>query len=183
MKTNQLSEDKELLSAIQRGDKGAFNTLFRKYYPILCTYCRRFVSIEDAEEIVQDIMLWLWEKRKEEVIQTSIFQYLIKAVYHRALNKITQNETKNRADTFFYTEMSHLFDDANDYTIEELEKNIQFAISQLPDSYKEAFTMHRFQQMSYKEIAEVLNVSAKTVDYRIQQALKILRLKLKGYFH
>jgi RNA polymerase sigma-70 factor (ECF subfamily) len=182
MKTNQLSEDKELLSAIQRGDKEAFNTLFRKYYPILCTYCRRFVSIEDAEEIVQDIMLWLWEKRKEEVIQTSISQYLIRAVYHRALNKITQNETKNRADTFFYTEMSHLFDDTNDYTIEELEKNIKSAISQLPDSYKEAFTMHRFQQMSYKEIAEALNVSAKTVDYRIQQALKILRLKLKEYF-
>jgi len=183
MKTNQLSEDKELLSAIQRGDKEAFDILFRKYYPILCTYCRRFVNLEDAEEIVQDIMLWLWENRKVEVIQTSISQYLIRAVYHRALNRITQNETKNRADTFFYKEMLQLFDETDAYTIEELERNIKSAISQLPDSYKEAFTMHRFKQMSYKEIAEALNVSTKTVDYRIQQALKILRLKLKEYFH
>ncbi|MFA6873451.1 MAG: sigma-70 family RNA polymerase sigma factor, partial [Bacteroidaceae bacterium] len=88
-----------------------------------------------------------------------------------------------RADTFFYKEMLQLFDETDAYTIEELERNIKSAISQLPDSYKEAFTMHRFKQMSYKEIAEALNVSAKTVDYRIQQALKILRLKLKEYFH
>ena len=47
--------------------------------------------------------------------------------------------------------------------------------------YREAFIMHRFQNLSYKEAAELLNVSPKTVDYRIQQALKILRVKLKDY--
>ena len=55
-KTSQATDDSFLLSAMQRGDKKAYGTLFRRYYPMLCTYANRFVSLEDAEEIVQDIM-------------------------------------------------------------------------------------------------------------------------------
>ena len=54
---------------------------------------------------------------------------------------------------------------------------IQEAVETLPESYKEAFVMHRFKNMSYKEIAEILGVSPKTIDYRIQQALKQLRIE------
>ena len=65
--------------------------------------------------------------------------------------------------------------------LEELKKVMKQAIEALPPSYREAFVMHRFQQMSYKEIADQLHVSSKTVDYRIQQALKQLRTDLKDY--
>lgn len=58
-------EDTSLLSAIQKGDRSAFDVLFQKYYSVLCTYCYRFVRLEDAEEIVQDVMLWLWENRED----------------------------------------------------------------------------------------------------------------------
>ncbi len=51
----------------------------------------------------------------------------------------------------------------------------------MPESYREAFMMHRFKDMSYKEIADVLNVSTQTVAYRIQQSLKLLRVSLKEY--
>ena len=54
-------------------------------------------------------------------------------------------------------------------------------VTALPESYRQAFVMHRFRDMSYKEIAETLEVSPKTVDYRIQQALKQLRIDLKDY--
>ena len=54
-----------------------------RYYSVLCTYCYRFVRLEDAEEIVQDVMLWLWENRERPVIEYSLKQYLFKAVYHR----------------------------------------------------------------------------------------------------
>ena len=64
MKPNRTKEDILLLSQLQQGDKKAFNTLFRRYYPILCAYAHRFVDLEDAEEIVQDVMLWLWENRE-----------------------------------------------------------------------------------------------------------------------
>lgn len=174
-------EDKYLLSAIQKRDKNAFSTLFRRYYPMLCAYCHRFVDIEDAEEIVQDIFLWLWENTNTEIIHTSLSQYLFKAVYHRAINKIKKNEIRHRADTFFFKEMQEMLEDTDFYIIEELNKQIKTAISNLPSSYREAFTMHRFQNMSYKQISQVLNVSPKTIDYRIQQALKLLRIALKDY--
>ena len=67
------------------------------------------------------------------------------------------------------------------YQIKELTKRIEDAVAALPESYRQAFVMHRFRDMSYKEIAETLEVSPKTVDYRIQQALKQLRIDLKDY--
>ena len=65
--------------------------------------------------------------------------------------------------------------------IYELGKHIRQAIDELPESYRQAFVMHRFQQLSHKEIASKLNVSHQTVNYRIGQALKILRIRLKDY--
>ncbi len=221
-------EDTSLLSAIQKGDRSAFDVLFQKYYSVLCTYCYRFVRLEDAEEIVQDVMLWLWENRERPIIEYSLKQYLFKAVYHRCMTRIAQNEVKQRADTAYYERMfamlqevdiieyslkQYLFkavyhrcmtriaqnevkqradtayyermfamlQEVDIYQINELSKHIQRAINELPPTYREAFIMHRFQNLSYKEAAELLNVSPKTVDYRIQQALKILRVKLKDY--
>lgn len=180
MKTTT-SEDTSILFAMQKGDRNAFDKLFQKYYPILCTYCYRFVRLEDAEEIVQDIMLWLWENREAPVIEYSLKQYLFKSVYHRSMTRIVQNEVKLRVDTAYHERMFGMLEDVDVYQINEMSKHIQKAIDELPPSYKEAFIMHRFQNLSYKEAAEILNVSPKTVDYRIQQALKILRVKLKDY--
>lgn len=174
-------EDKSLLSAIKNGDERAFDVLFRKYYPMLCAYGNKFVELEDAEECVQDAMLWLWENKEVLVIHSSLSSYLFSIVYHRAINRINQKEVKNRAENYFYQEMQSLIDDPNFYHIEELTIRIQEAVARLPESYKEAFMMHRFKNLSYKEIAEILEVSPKTIDYRIQQALKQLRIDLKDY--
>ena len=181
MKPNLTREEILLLSKLQQGDKKAFNTLFRKYYPTLCAYAHRFVDLEDAEEIVQDVMLWLWENREILLIESSLSQYLLKMIYHRALNRIAQKEVKYRADTLFYEKNQAMIYDVDFYQIEELTKRIHTAIAALPESYREAFIMHRFKDMSYKEIAELLNISTKTVDYRIQQALKLLRKELKEF--
>ncbi|WP_294592656.1 RNA polymerase sigma-70 factor [uncultured Bacteroides sp.] len=176
-----LSEDTSLLFAMQKGDRKAFDKLFQKYYPILCTYGYRFVRLEDAEEIVQDIMLWLWENRETPVIEYSLKQYLFKSVYHRSMTRIVQNEVKLRVDTAFHDRMFGKLEDVDVFQINEMSKHIQQAINELPESYREAFIMNRFQSLSYKEVAEILNVSPKTIDYRIQQSLKILRVKLKDY--
>ena len=174
-------EDQSLLSAIKNGDEKAFDVLFKKYYPMLCAYGNKFVELEDAEECVQDAMIWLWENKEVLVIQSSLSSYLFSIVHHRAINRINQNEIKSRAENYFYEEMQSLIDDTNFYLIEELTIRIQEAVETLPESYKEAFVMHRFKNMSYKEIAGILGVSPKTIDYRIQQALKQLRIELKDY--
>lgn len=181
MKTDKNIEDMALLSSLRKGEQKAFDSLFRKYYPMLCAYAHRFIEMEDAEEIVQEIMLWVWEKRSELIIESSLNQYLFKMTYHLALNLITKKEITSRAETFFYTKNQEATEDVNYYQIEELSKRIEKAIAALPESYQTAFVMHRFKGMSYKDIAAIYNVSPKTIDYRIQQALKLLREDLKDY--
>lgn len=174
-------EDTSLLSAIKHGDEKAFDMLFRKYYSMLCAYGHKFVELEEAEECVQDAFLWLWENREVMVVQSSLSSYLFAIVHHRALNRINQKEVKSRVENYFCEEMQSLIEDPHFYHIEELTRRIQEAVAALPESYREAFVMHRFKDMTYKEIADLLGVSPKTVDYRIQQALKQLRVDLKEY--
>ena len=181
MKGTYQSDNDFLLSAVQRGDQKAFDILFRRYYPMLCAYGHRFVELEDAEEIVEDSLLWIWENRETLVIESSLNSYLFKMVYRRALNKLAHIDATQRADTRFYEEMQEMLQDTDYYQIEELAKRIEDAVAALPESYREAFVMHRFRDMSYKEIAETLGVSPKTIDYHIQQALKQLRVDLKDY--
>ncbi len=177
----QTTEERFLLSAMQHGDLKAYGVLFRRYYPMLCAYATKFVELKDAEEIVQDVMLWLWENRKTQTFETSVSQYLFKSVYHRAINLIVRHQSQLRADTLFYENMQEMLQDTDFYQFEELQKKIKEAVDALPPAYREAFVMHRFENKSYKEIAELLQVSPKTVDYRIQQALRQLRITLKDY--
>ena len=171
-----------LLDRLKKSDIKAFDALFRKYYPLLYTYGRRFVRGEDAEEIAQDTMLWLWEHREEEIIQTSLVKYLLKAVYRRALNRIEQEQVKLHADTHYYHDIvENVLEEQDLCMINDLSRRLNEAIHNLPDTYREAFIMHRFKDMTHKEIAERLDVSVQTVNYRIQQAVKLLAAELKDY--
>lgn len=182
MENEYLHQDDQLLiSSIRNGNEESFALLFKKYYPMLCAYGSRFVELEDAEGCVQDALLWLWENREVLVIQSSLSNYLFAIVHHRAISRIRQLEAKSRAETYFYEEMQDLITDVDFYCLHELSRRIRQALDNLPPAYREAFVMHRFKNMTYKEIASLLNVSPKTVDYRIQQALKLLRIELKDY--
>jgi len=175
------SDDEILYQSILQGDKKSFDILFLKYYPRLCAYSRQFVAFDDGQEIVQDVMVWFWENKDMQIVETSLKSYLFKAVKNRCLTLINRNEIQKRIIHSIHERSENLFEDPDFYILEELTKKIEAAISNLPDTYKEAFELNRFQQMTYSEIATKLDISAKTVDYRIQQALKKLRIELKEY--
>ena len=166
---------------MRMGNQKAYECLFKRFYPMLCAYATRFVELKDAEEIVQDVMLWLWENRQTQKFETSLSQYLLQAIYHRSINRIISQRSRLRAETRFYEYTREMLQDTDLFSLEELKGKIKEAIEELPPLYKEAFVMHRFGNKSYKEIAEILQVSPKTIDYRIQQALKRLRVALKDY--
>ncbi|KAA8485082.1 RNA polymerase sigma-70 factor [Arcticibacter tournemirensis] len=176
-----IQTDEILYKAICKGSYSAFDSLFIRYYPKLCAYAAQFVDMEDAEEIVQDIMLWLWENRKNATVDTSVQNYLFRSVRNKCITLINRNKVKQKRDNILQAEMLGTFNDPDFYIFEELKQRLKTAISALPESYKVAFEMNRFQNMTYKDIALKLNVSPKTVDYRIQQALKLLREELKEY--
>ena len=180
-KETQTSKENELLTAIRQGDWSAYRILFDRYYPILCAYGNRFVSLEDAEEITQDTLLWVWVNRESLTIERSLSHYLLSMMYHRCMNLILHNQARYKAEARFLESIEEMLDDNDTIQLHELQQQIKVALASLPDTYREAFMLHRFGDKSYKEIAELLQVSPKTVDYRIQQALKQLRILLKDY--
>lgn len=171
--------DETLFLQIRHGCGKSFDALFIKYYPVLWAYTRQFIEPEDGEEVVQDVMVWLWENRRQVSFETSLKNYLFRAVRNRCLSLIDRNELKRKVYHIVHEKMSSHFENPDFYDYEELTRRIEEALTRLPESYREAFELNRFHQLTYKEIAERLNVSPKTVDYRIQQALKQLRVELK----
>lgn len=174
-------EDNQLFQAVKEGDKKAFDTLFLRYYPMLCAYAKQFVDLEDGKEIVQDVMVWFWENKEMQTFDPSLKNYLFKSVRNRCLTLTNRNEIKQRIQKKLQVHMEQLYEDPDFYIVEELAGKIETAIMRLPESYREAFELNRFQNMTYNEIAFKLGVSPKTIDYKIQQALKILRHELKEY--
>lgn len=175
-------DDEKLVLRLKEGSHKAFETLFRRYYASVCAYAARFVDIEDAEDVADDVMVWLWEKRAGLDIQTTFRQYLFTMVYHRACKVAMRNRLAQETAVYMdeYRKRHELNDD--DFMLaEELKERIKKAIASLPETYRDAFLLHRFEGKSYKEIAEIFNMSPKTIDYRIQQALKLLRKELGDY--
>jgi RNA polymerase sigma-70 factor (ECF subfamily) len=174
-------EEQALLDDIQHGNKEAYNRMFVQFYSPLCEYASQFVADADAEELVQDLMLHVWENRKYLAVEKSLKSYLFVSVRNRCYNSIRDSRSRARIHNFLYEKMKDQIEDPDYYMLNELAVNLEKAIEELPESYRETFKMSRFGEMSNAAIAAKLDVSVKTVEYRITRSLKILREKLKDY--
>ena len=175
-------DDNNLITLLQQGDRNAYKQLFIKYYSPLCEYASQYISDDDSEELVQELMLFLWETRENLVIETSLKSYLFISTKHRCLNAIKRQLYHERVHSLIYDKIKDQFENPDTYFVNELTENITKAIEELPENYRETFKLSRFGEQSNLQIAEALGVSIKTVEYRITQSLKILRVKLKDYY-
>lgn len=180
MSYNNLS-DTDLIHSIKNGDKKAFDAFFIRYYATLCAYSKQFVDIDDGEDIVQEIMANIWINRKNILITSSPRSYFFQSVKNKCLSFLSRNELKEQIQKTVHENMGYPHDSADFYIVEELTTKIEEALKRLPDTYRIAFELNRFKDMTYNEIAEKLSLSPKTIDYRIQQALKRLRKDLKDF--
>ena len=174
-------DENNLIILLQQGDQDAYKQLFIKYYSPLCEYASQYISDDDSEELVQELMLFLWETRENLVIETSLKSYLFISTKHRCLNAIKRQLYHERVHSLIYDKIKDQFENPDTYFVNELTENITKAIEELPENYRETFKLSRFGEQSNLQIAEALGVSIKTVEYRITQSLKILRVKLKDY--
>ncbi|MDR2920782.1 MAG: RNA polymerase sigma-70 factor [Tannerella sp.] len=173
---------KQLIIHLKEGDEQAFENVYREYYKGLCAFASQYISeTEECEEIVQDVMLWLWENRSALLPEMSVKSLLFTIVKNKCLNSITHSQIKQRVHAHLYAKFEKQFEDPDLYLEGELMTKLDQAIEALPSDYRTAFTMNRFENYTYAEIAEKMNVSSKTIAYRISQALKILRVDLKDY--
>lgn len=179
MKKNTYNNEFELFSALLSGDKKAYELFFMTYYNRFCAYAEQFVDHSDAEEIVQDIMVMLWERRAHIDNENNPIGYLFRSVKNRCLKKLMRDQIHAPLNTELYDSIG--IDDPNFYIAEELSLKIEVILGEMPATYREAFEMNRYKQMTYQQIGVKLELSPKTVDYRIQKALQILRSGLKDY--
>lgn len=170
-----------LVVRLQKHDRIAFDQLYKQFYAGLVAFSSNYVSVEESEEIVQDTMLWIWENRENLVEEMNLKSYLFTIVKHKALNKITHLKTKNKVHQELFRKYEKEFSDPDFYLGKELLQRYQQALQAMPAEYREAFLMNRNRGMIYKDIAAELNVSPKTVNYRIGKALAFLRVELKDF--
>lgn len=178
---NTVYNDLEIWKNIQMGNADAFNDMFMHYYSPLCEYASQYISDAEAEELVQDIMIYLWENRTSVFVHKSLKAYLFGSVKNRCYNCIRNGRAKARAHDYIYECLKSRIESPDYYFLNELTHNINMVIDSFPEKYKETFCMSRFGEMSNAEIAEQLGISVKTVEYRISQCLRILRCELKDY--
>jgi len=176
-----INNNKSVITALKAGEEKVFDVVYRHYFRRLCAFCSQYVGEqEEIEEIVQETMMWLWENRKSLVADMSLKSLLFTIVRNKCLNTISHIQVKQQVHERLYAKFQEQFENP-DFYIGELMALASKAIRELPDEYRKAFEMNRFEEMTYNEIAERTGVSPKTIAYRISQALKILRTKLKDY--
>ena len=135
-----------------------------------------------AEDIVQEVFFNFWNKRETYQINTSFKSYLFKAGINAALNHLKKSKRWTPLENEYGMVAEPTLDaTSQDYDEQELEHIISTTIEQLPPACRSMFVMSRYEEMSYKEIAEATNTSVKTVENQIGKALKVLRSALGSY--
>jgi RNA polymerase sigma-70 factor (ECF subfamily) len=176
-------DEVQLLKAFAKGDKKAFEKLFKEYYGPACRYVIRIIRDQDTtEEIVQATFVNLWEKREMIRSDISFRSYLFRAAYNTALNYIKHRKVvarhvaskQDRIEEVRRNFVSHQPDF-------ELQKRIKNAVEELPPQCQRVFRLSREEGLKYHEIADELGISKKTVEVHMGKALKMLRESLGDY--
>lgn len=176
-------EERNLILALSKNDRSAINTVFLKYHLILCRVSFRIVKDEDeAKDVVQEVFIKLWRNRNELTIAYSLEAYLKRAVVNTSLNHLERKNRLTAMDVFdskFIQASENTADQQQSF--DELSTRLDHAIDLLPVRTKAVFTLIRFDELSYKEVAESLDISMKAVEKEMMKALRLLRDALKDY--
>lgn len=181
-----------LVERVRKGDRIAFNELYRQYYLSLRSYAELFLDEEESEDVVQDVFLNVWLRKEGLDDSQSLQGYLLRSVYNSSLNILKKKGRSNDYQSVYEQEIEEIgykyYDpDANDvirklYNL-DLRAEINAAINSLPARCREVFTLSYLHDMPSKEISLQLGISLSTVDNHIYSALKLLREKLKIHYN
>lgn len=174
--------DKYLLSALCKGDREAFDCIFRKYYVDVVMFCGRFMNrIEDSEDIAQSIFLHIWDMREVLPVITNFKSYLLKSAQNMCINELHRREKERRysSEQLVRIQPYVLGEDINKMLFySELKKLIASAEASLDKKEWDVWRLSRHEGLKYSEIATILGISVRAVEDRMQRAkrhfLKIL---------
>lgn len=176
-----------LTSLVIKGDRKAFNTLCRDRYASLLSYARLFLDRSSAEDVVQDVLLGVWQHRDRLDPKSDLQGYLIRSVYNRCMSVLSHSKTVEKFASDYRRKIDSMIIDYlrpeyNPVMMKiynrELGDRLRKAIEGLPQRCGEVFRMSYIEGMSEKEISERLGISVSTVENHIYMALQRLRATL-----
>lgn len=174
--------DSELLQQLRLGDREAFSALFREYYPLAVRTVEGMVRERAiAEELVQDVFVELWDRRKSLRFDESFRAYLFRSARNRALNHLRHQRVQTRAEPLLASPSATPAGAFSEMIDREIDAAVESAIQRLPERCAEIFRMSRFDGLKYREIADALGISQKGVEAQMGKALKLLRDELARY--
>ena len=170
-------------------EKG-FKQIFECFYPRLWHFVKEYIKDEDdAKDILQNVFMTLWEKRNSLKADTNLNAYLYALAKSQCLNHLKHLKVVNEYAKATQVEMQEAFVncyainsfDPEQTDIESMERTVEKAIQELPEQCRKVFELHRYDGLKYKDIAKKLDLSVKTVEAHISNALRLLRIALKKY--
>jgi RNA polymerase sigma-70 factor (ECF subfamily) len=173
-------EETLILDQIRKGNQDAFRIMFDEYFTYLSGVARSMLGsdTEGCEEVVQQAFIQFWNKRTSVKIETNLKGYLKRMVINYSLKQLKARKTTELPEdhtTANFVEESIMADD--------LYSSYKNALQHLPEKCRETFVLSRSHGKNYKEIAEEMNVSVKTVENQMSKALKILRIQLREFIN
>ena len=167
-----------LFEQVKKGKAKAMEKLFEKYYEPLCNFA--FLFLKDAkltEEVVDDVFINIWRKRKELTIHTNPKAYLYRSTRNSVLSFLRKNNPGFNTFETVENERAHtsLITPETLLIREEIADKIESLLDKLPAQAGLVFRLHKMDGLRYKEIAEILNISVKTVENHMGRALRIFR--------
>ncbi|MCB0735900.1 MAG: RNA polymerase sigma-70 factor [Bacteroidetes bacterium] len=180
-KLNHISvSDERLYQLMQGGSDKAYYELFEKYWePLYSIAVKLTTNRELAKDVVQDVFLAFWKNRKSKDIE-NVAAYLHRAAKFGSLNLIRDEKSQLHQEV----EEIHGFEVETDQHLdaEELQKQIDAVVQSLPTKCRQVFELSRYEHLTNAEIAEQLDLSKRTVETHISNALKQLRNQLPQHF-
>ncbi len=172
--------DDVLLAFLRHDDQQAFEALYERYWAPLWSYAKNAMADpDDAEDIVQELFMTLWEKRNTLQINTSLRAYL----YRAALNKVIDRSDRSKYRLSYLEDLKRTYDQGN-YTTDgklfekELLKRFEACVRKMPPKMRTIFTLSRLHSMTHQQISDYLSISRDNVNRQIKNALIILKKSL-----
>ena len=159
---------------IQQKDVQAFETYYKEHYKaFFLLACKYLKSPVQAQEIVNDIFIKIWQDADKMVIDSSLKSYIYRAIINRSINALNKSnkDRQNQKELSYQSEETYELRPVEE---NELKIRLYTAIDQLPEQCKKVFRMSRFEGLKQQEIADKLGISIKTVKNHITHALKQL---------
>jgi RNA polymerase sigma-70 factor (family 1) len=171
-----------LLADLRKGSVDAFEKIFKQHWESLYNSAKaKLRSHDEAEEVIQNIFSALWEKR-ESLLITNLTYYLNMALRNRILNLIRDKIPQEKYWEYYRSFMPK-YQDITDQIVafDDLNDAVELAVKHLPEKSRQVFKLSRLEGRSNAEIANLLHVSEKAIEYHLTKSLKELRLHLKDF--